>query len=162
MFKRLVTCMCEINPVARLASIVSVNRNILQYSFGVAGFSFQSFCLVEFTFKLLNNVCLCLQLVSLEKDMDKQWEEADDSLREIYGKDYLQQQHQITSQFASTTCNTLGPVVDSLEDAVVSTKPYLRYLVDGSNLPVDTHNVSIITDVNLTTYVIHTYRSNII
>ncbi|XP_021353832.1 D-beta-hydroxybutyrate dehydrogenase, mitochondrial-like [Mizuhopecten yessoensis] len=80
-------------------------------------------------------------MTGLEKEQELVWEKARPEVKATYGENYFTGVQQSLSSFAGTSCNSLGPVVDTLEEAIVSTRPGSRYLVDGSSLLFDVHNV---------------------
>ncbi|XP_060079627.1 D-beta-hydroxybutyrate dehydrogenase, mitochondrial-like [Ylistrum balloti] len=78
---------------------------------------------------------------SLEKEHQQVWEKAHPEVKTTYGKNYFAAVQQSISKFSATSCNSLGPVVDKLEEAILSTRPGSCYLVDGSSLLFDIHNM---------------------
>lgn len=80
-------------------------------------------------------------IANVEKEHHQLWEKAEPEVKATYGQNHLSGVQQALSSFAATSCNTLGPVVDKLEEAILSTRPGSRNLVDGSNLLFDLHNV---------------------
>ena len=79
----------------------------------------------------------------METSLDSLYEDSTSDVRHAYSHQYLQSMYRNAKQFATTTCNTLGPVIDQLEMAILSTKPKIIYLVDGAQY-IDVHNVSYI------------------
>ncbi|XP_033737773.1 D-beta-hydroxybutyrate dehydrogenase, mitochondrial-like [Pecten maximus] len=80
-------------------------------------------------------------MASVEKEHQQVWEKAEPELKAAYGQKYLTGVQQSLSSFAVTSCNSLGPVVDKIEEAILSARPGTHYLVDGSSLLFDVHNV---------------------
>ncbi|XP_067673652.1 17-beta-hydroxysteroid dehydrogenase type 6-like isoform X1 [Haliotis asinina] len=76
-------------------------------------------------------------LTRMRDEYDEMWEKASSDVKETYGKAYLDAKYDAIAQSASTTCSTLAPVVDALEDSVCNVNPLTRYLVSGSNQWVD-------------------------
>ncbi|XP_046351850.1 D-beta-hydroxybutyrate dehydrogenase, mitochondrial-like [Haliotis rufescens] len=72
-------------------------------------------------------------LTRMRDEYDEMWEKASSDVKETYGKAYLDAKYDAFAQSASTTCSTLAPVIDALEDSVCNVKPLARYLVSGSN-----------------------------
>lgn len=65
------------------------------------------------------------------EEADEMWEAASDDVRSTYGKRYLDAM--LAKQRTSTAGGglTTGPVIDALEDAIMSGRPETRYIVDG-------------------------------
>ena len=65
-------------------------------------------------------------------------------VQEAYNaKAYLEELYQAVCGSSTSTYPGLEPVIDGMEDAVVSTHPKYRYLIDGSNAFYDIYCVCI-------------------
>ncbi|XP_046560896.1 D-beta-hydroxybutyrate dehydrogenase, mitochondrial-like [Haliotis rubra] len=72
-------------------------------------------------------------IARIRKDLDEQWEEASEDVRQTYGKDYLDEQFQAAIASSSTSFPTLHPIMVAFKDALLNEQPQKRYLTDGSN-----------------------------
>ncbi|KAK6170638.1 hypothetical protein SNE40_018988 [Patella caerulea] len=78
----------------------------------------------------------------MRQECDEMWDKASHEVKTSYGRDYVEAQYSKNVDIAKkTTCTTLAPVVDAMENAVMNTNPSIRYLVDGSNQWYDYNNV---------------------
>ncbi|KAH9520001.1 (2R,3R)-2,3-butanediol dehydrogenase [Bulinus truncatus] len=78
----------------------------------------------------------CLNEAALKRiknDLDTQWDEANDEVRQFYGHAHLQQQLEDCRNAAKTSAPRIDRVLDAFEDALVNPCPHTRYLVRGSN-----------------------------
>ncbi|KAL4234280.1 (2R 3R)-2 [Mactra antiquata] len=66
-----------------------------------------------------------------EEEADEMWKNANDDVRKTYTRKYLDNDLVRQRSSISGSGATTKPVVDALEDAVVSGLPHTRYLVDG-------------------------------
>ena len=73
------------------------------------------------------------------KEIDKQWEEATPEVRKHYGKDYFYRP--IAVDLEEHSCPNPDPVLDAIEDALISIDPKTRYLVPGSDRLFDKYAV---------------------
>ena len=78
----------------------------------------------------------------MEHEFSNMWELAKEDARAAYGREYLDAQFRSVVRAAGTAGPNIVPVIDALEDAVSSTSPRVRYLVDGENSWYDHANVS--------------------
>lgn len=73
-------------------------------------------------------------LKTIKRDFDMMAEKVSPDVQEAYNaKQYLEDLYQAVCGSSSSTYPGLGPVINAMEDAVVSTQPKYRYLIDGSN-----------------------------
>ncbi|KAL4233227.1 (2R 3R)-2 [Mactra antiquata] len=72
-----------------------------------------------------------------EEEADEMWKIANDDVRKTYTKKYFLYYARRKSSKSGNNATT-KPVIDALEDAVVSGLPHTRYLVDGSWFDKDT------------------------
>lgn len=72
-----------------------------------------------------------LQFVRYAEEADEMWQAASDDVRATYGKRYMDAM--LASQRASIKGggSSTKPVIDALEDAIMSGRPETRYLIDG-------------------------------
>uniref|UniRef100_A0A2C9JRZ2 Uncharacterized protein n=1 Tax=Biomphalaria glabrata TaxID=6526 RepID=A0A2C9JRZ2_BIOGL len=78
----------------------------------------------------------CLNEAALKRiksDLDAQWAEASDDVRQFYGQAHLQQQLEDCKNSSKTSAPNIEPVLKAFEDALVNPCPHIRYLVRGSN-----------------------------
>ncbi|XP_045212656.2 D-beta-hydroxybutyrate dehydrogenase, mitochondrial-like [Mercenaria mercenaria] len=76
----------------------------------------------------------------LRNEMDTMWDNAEEDVRSIYGKDYFESIYTGTVEAAKEAAKTTAAVIDCMEDAVTNVKPRIRYLVDGSCKLIDLNN----------------------
>jgi len=79
-------------------------------------------------------------LKTLKRFLDEQWDEASEATKQFYGQAHVQHQLEDAKKSASTTHRNVTPVLDAMEDALLSQCPKFRYLVDGSNSYIDVYN----------------------
>lgn len=75
--------------------------------------------------------------------MELIWDGADEEIREVYGREHLEEQRNGLYKAPENCALSLEPVLCALEDAIVSENPAIRYLVDGGRGLLDWHNVSV-------------------
>ena len=85
-----------------------------------------------------------VQLPQIRSDFNNAWENADEEARQVYGKDYMDNQCKAVAEQSKTGATTLAPVIDAMEMAVSQSRIQARYLVDGSNQLGDFTNVSLV------------------
>ncbi|XP_052262045.1 D-beta-hydroxybutyrate dehydrogenase, mitochondrial-like isoform X1 [Dreissena polymorpha] len=76
-------------------------------------------------------------LAWLKDQLDLMWKSAEEEVRGAYGKEYCDAIYTGTLGAAKDAAKSIMPVIDAMEDAIVSTGPRLRYLVDGSSKLID-------------------------
>lgn len=81
------------------------------------------------------------------------WDNAAEEVRQVYGKDYIDNQHKALTEHSKSAAATLAPVIDTMETAISQSRVRARYLIDGSNQLGDLPNVSF-TMISLTDTVI--------
>lgn len=69
------------------------------------------------------------------------WESASDDAKHTYGRRYIDAELAKQTQRIGGGETSTKPVIDALEDAIVSERPHTRYLVDGGTW-FDPHTVS--------------------
>ncbi|XP_067671296.1 retinol dehydrogenase 16-like [Haliotis asinina] len=67
------------------------------------------------------------------KNYERMWREASDDVRQMYGRQYLEDCHTKLTAAARLGRTDLTPVLDGMEDAVLAATPRHRYLIDGGN-----------------------------
>ncbi|GFO02341.1 D-beta-hydroxybutyrate dehydrogenase, mitochondrial [Plakobranchus ocellatus] len=72
-------------------------------------------------------------LKRIKSQLDEQWAEASDEVKQLYGEEHLPRQLEEARKSATTTAPTIEPVLQAFEDALCSPCPKVRYLVKGSN-----------------------------
>ncbi|XP_052069777.1 D-beta-hydroxybutyrate dehydrogenase, mitochondrial-like isoform X2 [Mytilus californianus] len=73
-------------------------------------------------------------LKAIKRDFNAMAEKVSAEVQEVYNaKQYLEDLYKAVCGSSNSTYPGLKPVVDAMEDAVVSTHPKYRYLIDGSN-----------------------------
>ena len=78
------------------------------------------------------------------KSLNDSWEAASSYTRSSYGRDYVDTLINGLRECGKTTHPTLLPVMKGIEHAVISKYPQCRYLIQGSNKPLDWYCVSIL------------------
>ncbi|XP_041364845.1 D-beta-hydroxybutyrate dehydrogenase, mitochondrial-like [Gigantopelta aegis] len=74
-----------------------------------------------------------------KKNYDKQWEEAPDDIKQLYGYDYLEKKLEHT---VSVTANpSIEPVLDAMEAALFHPDPEVRYVIPGGDGLLDKYTV---------------------
>ena len=91
----------------------------------------------------VNAITYLYQVGQYEAELNKMWQSSNKEVKDTYGKQYIDGMYKSVTDYMSNSSNTMGPVVDSIELAVVSKHPNTRYLVDGGNGFVDPDNVSL-------------------
>lgn len=85
------------------------------------------------------------QLNALKRDFDSMVQNASADVQQAYNaKEYLENLLVAVKGSSDSAYPGLEPVIDAMEDAVVSTHPHYRYLVGGSNSFYDVYCVSIL------------------
>lgn len=110
-----------------LRSVSMENKCICIYRFSFAYSTFSSSS-SNHSLKLFPHL---LQFIRYTEEADEMWHAASDDVRATYGKRYLdamlaRQRASIKGGGSSTK-----PVIDALEDAIMSGRPETRYLIDG-------------------------------
>lgn len=90
-----------------------------------------------------------VQLPHIRNDFNNAWENADEEVRQVYGKDYMDNQYKAVAEHSKTGATSLAPVIDTMEIAVSQSRIRARYLVDGSNQLGDFTNVSLVLSFSL-------------
>ena len=85
-----------------------------------------------------------VQLPHIRSDFNNAWENADEEVRQVYGKDYMDNQYKAVAEHSKTGATSLAPVIDTMEIAISQSRIQARYLVDGSNQLSDFTNVSLV------------------
>ena len=75
------------------------------------------------------------------------WDNASEDVRKTYGREYLDGMIETQEKSITGSALTTKPVIDALEDALVSDRPHTRYLVDGGEGWLDYHTVSCWYDI---------------
>lgn len=92
-------------------------------------------------------VCKCillLQLKAIKRDFDTMADKVSPEVQDVYNaKQYLEDLYKAVCGSSNSTYPGLKPVIDAMEDAVVSTHPKYRYLIGGSNSFYDVYCVCI-------------------
>lgn len=83
------------------------------------------------------------KLAVYETELEKIWQESPDSIKETYGRPYVDGMVKSIADLLSKSSNTIAPIVDTIELTVISKNPKQRYLVDGSSSLVDQDNLFI-------------------
>ena len=87
---------------------------------------------------------MILQLKRLFANAEKTWENSREEVKKVYGKNYtkslIEKQVQVQRFFK---CPSLDPVLDAIEDGLISSNPKYRNLVHGGPYPIDIFIVSI-------------------
>lgn len=78
-----------------------------------------------------------------ETELNKMWQSSSKDVKDTYRKQYVDGLYKSVSEYAAKSGNTVGPVVDTIEIAVVAKNPNVRYLVDGGSGIVDQDNLLI-------------------
>ncbi|XP_053407090.1 D-beta-hydroxybutyrate dehydrogenase, mitochondrial-like [Mercenaria mercenaria] len=65
------------------------------------------------------------------EEADEMWQAASEDVRKTYGRKYIDAVIAKQEGVLTGSATTTKPVIDALEDAIVSTRPHTRYLVDG-------------------------------
>ena len=76
------------------------------------------------------------------------WDNASEDVRRTYGRDYLDDMIDAQEKRIKGSALTTKPVIDALEDALVSDRPQTRYLVDGGDGWLDIGTVSCLSFVS--------------
>lgn len=84
------------------------------------------------------------QLPGIQKAFAALWAEAPETVRQAYGKGYIDSQYKAVAEQSKTSASSLAPVIDILELAIMQVNAKPRYLISGSNQIFDYLNVSIL------------------
>ncbi|XP_046352519.1 short-chain dehydrogenase/reductase family 9C member 7-like [Haliotis rufescens] len=75
------------------------------------------------------------------KNYDRMWLEASDDVRQVYGRQYLQDCYSKLVSAAKIGRKDLTQVINCMEDAVLAATPCYRYLIHGGNRTCDIYCV---------------------
>ncbi|PVD39153.1 hypothetical protein C0Q70_01781 [Pomacea canaliculata] len=81
------------------------------------------------------------QLPGIQKAFAALWAEAPETVRQAYGKGYIDSQYKAVAEQSKTSASSLAPVIDILELAIMQVNAKPRYLISGSNQIFDYLNV---------------------
>ncbi|KAL8593203.1 hypothetical protein ACOMHN_009858 [Nucella lapillus] len=99
-------------------------------------------------------------LPGIQDELRSMWEAAEKSTRQMYGDKYTERQHKAIAEHSKSAPNSLAPVIDTLEGAVLQVRVRSRYLVDGSNQLIDLPNCLIRWGVFLPQLLVDTLLAN--
>lgn len=85
-----------------------------------------------------------VQLPHIRSDLNSMWDSASEEVRQVYGKEYMNNQCKAVTEHSKSAATSLAPVIDAMENAISQGRVRARYLVDGSNQLSDFPNVSFI------------------
>lgn len=80
---------------------------------------------------IINEACFLQQLERIKNEMDTMWKEAPAEVKEDYGKDYHFELFSSISRGIARAPSSFAPVVNAMEDALLSEDPKTRYLIAG-------------------------------
>ncbi|XP_025083815.1 D-beta-hydroxybutyrate dehydrogenase, mitochondrial-like isoform X2 [Pomacea canaliculata] len=80
-------------------------------------------------------------LPGIQKAFAALWAEAPETVRQAYGKGYIDSQYKAVAEQSKTSASSLAPVIDILELAIMQVNAKPRYLISGSNQIFDYLNV---------------------
>lgn len=83
------------------------------------------------------------KLPTYEIELEKMWQSSPQEVKETYGRSYMDGMIKSIADYSSKSSNSIAPVVNTIEMAVISQNPNQRYLVDGSNSLLDQDNLLI-------------------
>ncbi|KAH3728008.1 hypothetical protein DPMN_053953 [Dreissena polymorpha] len=72
------------------------------------------------------------------KEADKMWESAPTEVREVYRRRYLDAMLEYQRSSIGRGGGSTAPVMDAMEDAILSRRPHTRYMIAGSCLDMHT------------------------
>jgi hypothetical protein len=87
---------------------------------------------------------LKLQFDRYREEADEMWKTATEDVRKTYGRKYVDAEIAKQENAITGSALTSKPVIDALEDAIVSERPHTRYLV-GGGIWFDPHAVCLYT-----------------
>ena len=77
----------------------------------------------------------------MKNDFEAMWEDTTDEMKERYGKEYVDRFNGLITSSDRVSCFDIRPVIAAMSDAVLNTKPKIRYLIGGGNEMVDPYKV---------------------
>lgn len=84
------------------------------------------------------NLYLNTQFQRYRKEADEMWESASSEVREVYGRRYLDAMLESQRSSIGRGGGSTAPVMDAMEDAILSRRPHTRYMIAGSWLDMHT------------------------
>ena len=84
----------------------------------------------------------------MENEINGFWDAASEDVKKAYGRAYIDALIEGVRGQGQTYAPTLDPVIDAMDDAVTNERPNDRYLIDGSDKPLDRYCVSMETIAN--------------
>ncbi|XP_025096723.1 D-beta-hydroxybutyrate dehydrogenase, mitochondrial-like [Pomacea canaliculata] len=76
-------------------------------------------------------------MLRIKKDFDSMWDAASDDVKQLFKREHLDRVLAETEAAAGTSYPTVEPVLNTIEEALTSGDPEIRYIIDGSNRLMD-------------------------
>jgi hypothetical protein len=83
------------------------------------------------------------QLSRLQREIESMWNDADEEVRNTYGREYYDVLSKGLEECKPEGCPTVDPVTEAFVDAITAFNPQYRYLVKGGSGLFDVYYVSI-------------------
>ena len=83
------------------------------------------------------------QLSQLQREIESMWNDADEEVRNTYGREYYDVLGKGLEECKPEGCLTVDPVNEAFVDAITAYNPQYRYLVKGGSGLFDVYYVSI-------------------